>query len=328
MDLTSPVDVTNIVASWGDSEGVISVAHRGQFEFCRCFGVAGLVTDRQLVEPVEILHRVERNLRTSLDFYNVQFPGRELAEIKLHGTGSRALTDELSPTDISVDCENPYVGQIPDEKTSSRFWNDCGNEYILCSGAARLKSERYLLPLSVERLLVSRKMRSLSRILSFSAAVALVLLVLALWIEHTSRSKAVNLIGQTITKIETSPEYLHALSLTEELSQKRALKSRLQPPHPWVADMLKGISVSVPPEISFNNMDLKRRASASSAVEIRIEGHYYGSIKSTEARLAELSENLRDHIGFEQTNLDRVSERLERNRKRSNFALTGQAGIN
>ena len=327
-DLTTPRDITNILISWGESEGVIAFAHSGQFEFCKCFGIEGLVKDKRLLDPAEVLDRAERNLHNSLDFYNAHFRGRQLGEIKVHGPGSEALVEELSKAvGARVGRQNPYADLIPDPEVSSSLWENCENDYILCSGAVKLKPESYFLPVSVKQLLSFKKIKSISRALSLSAIIALLLLAGALWVEHAYRARMINLIGQEITEMESSPGAVNALSLKEELDAKLSLELKVHPPRPWAANILKGISISVPPEISFKNMDLKRRQPVDNGADIRIEGFYYGNIEGTEACLAELVENLRNYIGFEQQRLDRMSERLEGDNKHSNFALTGQIGL-
>ena len=327
-DLTTPRDITNILISWGESEGVIAFAHSGQFEFCKCFGIEGLVKDKELLDPAEVLDRAERNLRNSLDFYNAHFRGRQLGEIKVHGPGSEALLEELSKVvGAGVGRQNPYADLIPDPEKSLSLWEDCENDYILCSGAVKLKPESYFLPVSVKQLLSFKKIKSISRALSFSALIALLLLAGALWVEHAYRARMINLIGQEITEMESSPGAVNALSLKEELDAKLSLKLKMRPSRPWAANVLKGVSISVPPEISFKNMDLKKKPFSNDSTDIRIEGFYYGNIEGTEVCLAELVENLRNYIGFEQEGLNRMSERLEGDNKHSNFALTGQIGL-
>lgn len=327
-DLTTPRDITNILISWGESEGVIAFAHSGQFEFCKCFGIEGLVKDKRLLDPAEVLDRAERNLRNSLDFYNAHFRGRQHGEIKVHGPGSEALLEELSKVvGAEVGRQNPYADLIPDPEASSSLWENCENDYILCSGAVKLKPESYFLPVSVKQLLSFKKIKSISRALSLSAIIALLLLAGALWVEHAYRARMINLIGQEITEMESSPGAVNALSLKEELDAKLSLKLKMRPSQPWAANVLKGVSISVPPEISFKNMDLKKKPFSVDSADIRIEGFYYGNIEGTEVCLAELVENLRNYIGFEQERLNRMSERLEGDNKHSNFALTGQIGL-
>ena|GEM_PF-3203912 len=329
LNLTTPQNMTYILINWGESEAVIAFAHGERFEFCKSFGVEGLLRDGLVPESPEVLERVKLNLHNSLDFYNAHFPDRETGEIKVYGLGSRALIDELSrSTDTRVGRENPYVGLISDKEALSRFWNDCEDDYILCSGAVKLKSGCYFLPVSLKQLLQLKKIRQISNAFSFLAITALLLFSGVLWIQHSNRAQIMNSITKQIMEIERSPQYLEAVSLQKELDAMLSLRSELRPPQPWVADLLKAVSVSVPPEISLQSMDLRRVTPGSNAVDIRIDGHYYGSIKRTEVCFAELVENLRNCIGFEQKRLDRLSEKLEGDKKHSNFALTGQVQVN
>jgi len=323
-----PEQNTDIVIHWSQSEAIIDFICEGRIEFCKSSKLEGLVVDDYLIQPANIAEKFENNLKNSLDFYYSLFPNRRINKIRTHGSNWREIADRLTQvTGLETICENPYSGLIRDRNKLRQFWDISKSDYILGAGAVQLNEKNSFLPQSVKQLLNLNRLKAISRKLTVFAILMIIMLAAAFIAENSYRQKSIEKLYYQTNMIESSPAFSEAIKYEREANVNLASISKLKQPANWAADLLKAASHSVTPGIYFNMMDMAKSGGESDAIEIRIEGYYYGNTQKADVQLAGFVENFHSYCGFEKNNLERFGEIIEGTNKRLNFVLTGSTRI-
>ncbi|OQX92827.1 MAG: hypothetical protein B6D58_00925 [candidate division Zixibacteria bacterium 4484_95] len=323
-----PGGVTNILIHWGDLEAVIDFVHGERFEFSNSFTMADVIIDKEMFDPAKISEKIERNLHNTLDFYSGYYPGRQLGEIVLHGPGWEVVADDLTKaTGLKTRCENPYRDLITNENNLKKFWDNYRCDYLLCSGAIRLKDKNYFLPTSIKTIYKYNKLKSLSKIMSFLIASLLIMLIGLSWLEYSIMSKKLKVIRQKINEIEYSQAYSETIPLAKAVNSMVVLVSKLKQSQTWPSNLLKVFSLSVPTGVYLNSLELSEDNIDKSLIRVRVEGFYSGDIKRSDMQLARFVENLWHICGFEKEMFEKFAEKTDGLYKRSSFVLTGSIRV-
>jgi len=326
---TNTEQLTDIVNCWGHSEAIIDFIYEGRLEFCKSSKLhEESIVDDYMIQPVNISEKLENNLKNSLDFYYSLFPSRQINKIMAYDSARRKVTDKLSQAPgLESTCENPYSSMIKNPKNLRQFWEISESDYILGAGAVQLNERNIFLPHVIKQLLNLNRLKAISRKFSIFAILMIIILAASFMAENSYRRKSIEQLQHQIDIIESSAAFSEAVRCEQKVNANLASISKLKQPANWAADLLKAASHSVTPGVYFNMMDLIKSGDGSDAIEIRIEGYYYGNTQKADVRVAGFIENFHRYCGFEKKNLERFGETIEGANKRLNFVLTGSTRI-
>jgi hypothetical protein len=307
-----------------NKEGIINFIRRGKIEFCSCFNLdspTGIIPEMPGDNEIE---KFESNLRNSLDFYYYIYPNQQIGGMIGLGKSADTITSHLSEmTGIEPACYNPYSSFS--EKASNLYseLQFAKNDYTLDAGAIFLEKDGFFLPQLVHQLFRQKKYKFYANIMSVLIFIYLAIFLIFFVVEKATKQSKINLLQAQIENIENKAEYQKIYVLTREIENKNTSLNQLEQSPAWAGSLFRVLSHAVTPEIHLTMMEISRlNPETPDIYHIRLEGYYYGDLKSADLTIAAFWERLLHYCGLAGVNFERMGEGYEGNLKRQKFIIS------
>jgi hypothetical protein len=225
------------------------------------------------------------------------------------------ISSSIGGTHLLCDPRQPYINDSNDE--IDRHLND---DYSLAMSASFLEENYHFLP---EITLYNLKQKRISRISYYTAILAVVgIIITALFFVIQTRTKTEKIIHlqSNIESIESSKEFNYIRNLQAGIDNYSKHYNQLNISSNWVSNLYRALSHTAPDNI---HLVMIEAAEHGNAVKLRIEGYYYGDMKSSDIALVEFWQNLIETCGYQEVTFERMGEAYEGSLKQQRFILSG-----